>query len=385
MKIAFVYDAIYPWVKGGIEKRVWELALRLSRNGHEVHLFGMKFWDSEDTVIIDGVVIHGVCPAQELYKDGRRSIRQALIFSIHLIFPLMKEKFDIIDCQQFPYFSCFSAKIPSLLNKTPLVITWHEIWDDYWYDYVGWKGIFGKIIERLVARLTSENIAVSRTTEKNLNKLGIPAGITIIPNGVDLEKIRSVSPSLVSSDVIFAGRLIKEKHVDMLIQAFNMLLPERNDSVMIIIGDGPEKHAVTTRIRELHLEEKVRLIGFLEFHDEVIAYMKSSKICVLPSTREGFGITALEALACGLPVVTVDHKANAICDLITKNNGFLCSLSAEDLSAKIRIGLCQYAEMRRFCTLSADSSDWNRIAVDIESYYLSIIAHKKSISERKQD
>jgi glycosyltransferase involved in cell wall biosynthesis len=285
----------------------------------------MKFWDSEDILIIDGVVIHGVCPAQKLYKGGRRSIRQALSYSIHLIFPLMKEKFDIIDCQQFPYFSCFSAKVTSLLNKTPLVITWHEIWDDYWYDYIGWKGIFGKIIERLVARLTSENIAVSKTTEKNLNRLGIPAGIKIIPNGVDLEKIKSVSPSLVSSDVIFAGRLIKEKHVDLLIRAFNMLLPEKKDSVMIIIGDGPEKNAVTTRIGELHIEDNVRLVGFFEFHDEVIAYMKSSKICVLPSTREGFGITALEALACGLPVVTVDHKANAICDLITENNGFLCS------------------------------------------------------------
>jgi glycosyltransferase involved in cell wall biosynthesis len=383
MKIAFVYDAIYPWVKGGIEKRVWELAVRLCRRGHEVHLFGMKFWDGDDILIIDSVVLHGVCPAQKLYSDGRRSITQALNFSIHLIFPLMKQKFDIIDCQQFPYFSCFSAKIPSLLNKIPLVITWHEIWDEYWYDYLGWKGIFGKIIERLVARLTSENIAVSKTTAKNLDKLGIHNGIIIIPNGVDLENIKSVPPSLELSDIIFAGRLIKEKHVDLLIQAFTMLLPEHPDSKMVIIGDGPEKNAVTTRIGELHLEDKVRLIGFLEFHDEVIAYMKSSKICVLPSTREGFGITALEALACGCPVVTVDHKANAICDFITKNNGFLCSLSAEDLFAKIRMGLCHHAEMRGFCTLSADSSDWNRITVDIESYYLSVIAHKKPVSERK--
>jgi len=43
MKIAFVYDVIYPYVKGGVEKRVWELATRLIRRGHEVHLFGMKF------------------------------------------------------------------------------------------------------------------------------------------------------------------------------------------------------------------------------------------------------------------------------------------------------------------------------------------------------
>jgi glycosyltransferase involved in cell wall biosynthesis len=383
MKIAFVYDAIYPWVKGGIEKRVWELAVRLSRNGHEVHLFGMKFWDGEDILIIDGVVIHGVCPAQKLYSDGKRSIWQALYFSIHLISPLMREKFDIIDCQQFPYFSCFSAKIPSILNKIPLVITWHEIWGDYWYDYIGWKGIFGKITERFVARLTSDNIAVSKTTAKKLNKLGIPAGIKIIPNGVDLENIKSISPSTVSSDVIFAGRLIKEKNVDLLLHAFNLVLSEYPNHVLVIIGDGPEKDAVTTLIYTLNLGDNVRFIGFREFHGEIIAYMKSSKICVLPSTREGFGITALEALASGLPVVTIDHKANAICDLITKNNGFLCSLSAEDLASKILMGLSHYAEMQNACILSAASSDWNQITVDIESYYLSVIAHKKPMSVRK--
>jgi glycosyltransferase involved in cell wall biosynthesis len=383
MKIAFIYDAIYPWVKGGIEKRVWELAVRLSQKGHEVHLFGMKFWDGKDILIIEGVVLHGVCPAKKLYRDGRRSIWQALYFSIHLISPLLKEKFDIIDCQQFPYFSCFSAKITSMLNKIPLVITWHEVWGDYWYDYIGWKGIFGKITERLVAGLTSENIAVSKTTEKNLKQLGIHARIKIIPNGVDLEKIKSISPSFVSSDIIFAGRLIKEKNVDLLLHAFHLFLIKRPKHVMMIIGDGPEKDAVTTLIHKLHMEDNVRFIGFQEFHDEIIAYMKSSKICVLPSTREGFGITALEALASGLPVVTIDHKANAISDLITQNNGFLCSLSAEDLASKILMGLSHYAEMKNACILSADSSDWNQITVDIETYYLSVIAKKKPMSGRK--
>jgi glycosyltransferase involved in cell wall biosynthesis len=383
MKIAFVYDAIYPWVKGGIEKRVWELAVRLSKKGHDVHLFGMKYWEGEDTILHDGVVLHGVCPAKKLYQGSRRSICQALYFSIHLISPLMKEKFDIIDCQQFPYFSCFFAKIPSVLNKIPLVITWHEIWGDYWYDYLGWKGIFGKITERLVAGLTSENIAVSRTTEKNLNKLGIHDGIKIIPNGVDLEKIKSISPSLVSSDVIFAGRLIKEKNVDLLLHAFHLFLLKHPDHVMMIIGEGPEKDAVTTLIYKLHLEDNVRFIGFLEFHEEIIAYMKSSKICVLPSTREGFGITALEALASGLPVVTIDHKANAIGDLITKNNGFLCFFSADDLASKIHMGLSHYSEMRNACIVSAGSSDWNQITIDIETYYSSIITNKKPISGRK--
>ena len=156
----------------------------------------------------------------------------------------MKEKFDIIDCQQFPYFSCFSAKFSQLLKKIPLVITWHEIWGDYWYDYLGWKGFAGKITERLVARLTSENIAVSKTTAKNLNNLGIRPEIKIIPNGVDYSNIKSILPLLNHSDIIFAGRLIKEKHVDMLIRHFNCSTGKHPDIRLVIIGEGPERDTV---------------------------------------------------------------------------------------------------------------------------------------------
>jgi hypothetical protein len=59
MKIAVVYDVIYPYVKGGVEKRVWDLAVRLACRGHEVHLYGMKFWDGEDIINHEGVFLHG--------------------------------------------------------------------------------------------------------------------------------------------------------------------------------------------------------------------------------------------------------------------------------------------------------------------------------------
>jgi hypothetical protein len=117
MKIAIVYDVIYPYVKGGVEKRVWELAVRLTHRGHELHLFGMKFWDGDGILIREGVFLHGVCPAQKLYVGGRRTIWQALHFSMRLVSPLLKERFDILDCQQFPYFSSFSAKLISKLKK----------------------------------------------------------------------------------------------------------------------------------------------------------------------------------------------------------------------------------------------------------------------------
>ncbi len=54
----------------------------------------------------------------------------------------------------------------------------------------------------------------------------------------------------------------------------------------------------------------------MENYDDLIGYMKSSKVFVLPSTREGFGIVVIEANACGLPVVVVDHEMNAATDLV---------------------------------------------------------------------
>jgi glycosyltransferase involved in cell wall biosynthesis len=373
MKIAITYDVIYPYVKGGVEKRVRELAVRLVHNGHEVHLFGMKFWGGEDILIREGVFLHGVCPAQKLYAGGRRSLWQALYFSMHLVFPLLKERFDIIDCQQFPYFSCFSAKLISKLKKIPLVITWHEVWGDYWYEYLGWKGFGGKITERLVARLTPYIVAVSVTTTNNLKSLGCRGQITVIPNGVDLQRIRSIVPSHEISDIIFVGRLIKEKHVDLLVRAFGILSSEQPDIRLMIIGDGPEQGTIAKIIHEISLEDRIYCRGFLDDHDEIIAQMKAAKVCVLPSTREGFGITALEALACGLPVVTADHPANAIRDLITEKNGFICSLSPKDLADTILRALRHHTGMKNACIASAALYDWERIASDVETYYQSVI------------
>ena len=373
MKIAFVYDVIYPYVKGGVEKRVWELAVRLARRGHDVHIFGMKYWEGKDTLVRDGVILHGVCPAQNLYAHGHRTIAEAVYFGTALLPHLAQYTFDIIDCQQFPYVPCLTAKCVATLKKTPLVLTWHEVWGDYWYTYLGGAGFFGKNIEHLVSRLTPHIVAVSATTADNLISLGCHGKITVIPNGVDLQHIRVICPAHEIPDIIFVGRLIKEKNVDLLIRAFGVLSSTQPDLKLLIIGEGPQQHEIANLICELTMEDRVQFRGFQKEHDEIIALMKSAKVCVIPSTREGFGITALEALACGIPVVTVDHPANAIRNLITEKNGFLSSLSAEDLADKILLALRHYTGMKNACIATAEAFDWDRITSDIETYYQSVI------------
>ncbi len=372
MKIAFVYDVIYPYVKGGVEKRIWELAVRLSSRGHDVHIVGMKFWEGPDSVKKDGVTLHGICPPQPLYADGRRTISEAINFSARLIPFLMREEFDIIDCQQFPYFSCISTKIISHLKKTPMVITWIEVWGDYWYDYLGKKGYWGRLIEKCVTRISSQKIAISRLTASRLMSVyGSPVNV-IIPAGIEGAAIRTILRARERSDVIFIGRLIREKNADLLVHATCELIRIHPEICVIIVGEGPEFTRIQEIINENRLGKNIAVHPFFDDHHDLIALLKASRVFVLPSVREGFGITALEALACGLPVVTLDHPANAVRDLVTEKTGFLCRASAEDLALKIQIALEKHDEMRNSCIFTAESYEWERIVVDLENFYISV-------------
>ncbi len=323
MKIAFVYDAVYPYIKGGGEKRIYEISRRLVRRGHEVHLFGIKWWEGSDVIEREGVFIHGVCSVKGLYKGEKRSIGEALYFGAMVLRPLMRERFDVIDAGNFPYFPSFSCKIASIIKKTPLVITWHEVWEDYWYEYLGRKGFFGRVIERLSARLPISHIAVSSLTKNGLRSIGVPEDkITVIPNGIDFEYIRKISKSEEACDVLFAGRLIKDKNVDVLIDSISKM----KNTTLCIIGDGPEKERLAARAEGLNLGGRIQFLGSMDY-EEVMARMKSAGVFVLPSTREGFGIVLLEAMAAGLSVISVKAKKSAASEIVDGDNGILCEMN----------------------------------------------------------
>ncbi|AGB01520.1 glycosyltransferase family 4 protein [Methanoregula formicica] len=372
MKIAFVYDVIYPYVKGGVEKRVWELSRRLAARGHEVHIFGMKYWDGDDILKKEGVIIHGICAAQPLYSHGRRTKREALDVTVHLALSLSSARVDIIDCQQFPFFPAITVRLVSTIRKIPSVITWHEVWGDYWREYLGSIGVLGKAVERFVASLKSPVISVSPTTSSRFRKEFGRQSDALLPNGIDIRHLNAITPAQESTDIIFVGRLIREKNADLLVQAIHLLVKEFPGIRLTIIGDGPERNAIATQVTNLSLEKHVRMYGFIQDHDEVIAKMKAAKVFVLPSSREGFGIAALEALGCGLPVVTIRHPANAVCDLISEENGFVCSPSPEDLAQGIRNALCNHELMQDACKASAEAYDWDHIVAKAERYYQSI-------------
>lgn len=368
LRIAFVYDAVYPEISGGVEKRIWEVSRRLVKRGHEVHLFGMHVWTGEKTIVREGVIHHGICRSLPLYRKGKRRIFQALLFGWATFFALARERFDVVDCQQFPYPSAFTAALSCKISGSPFLITWHEVWGDYWYDYLGLPGAGGKVLERFLARYPVPAVAVSETTRKGLISLSGRQDSVIIPNGIDPAEIDATPRSPVISDIVFAGRLIREKHVDVLIEAVRMLREEDQDLTCVIIGDGPEREHLERLVEEAGLVNTVTLTGTLPRFEDVVGYMKSSRVFILPSTREGFGMAALEALGCGLPVITIDHPANAARFLITEGCGAVCSLDPRDLAATIEKVLDQ-GKGGYYSRLRAQEFDWEKIVDLIEGHY----------------
>ncbi|MCJ7443172.1 MAG: glycosyltransferase family 4 protein [Methanotrichaceae archaeon] len=367
MKIAYIYDAVYPYVKGGAEKRVYELSWRLAARGHDVHCYGIKWWEGEREIIKEGVHLHGVCAPISLYSGERRSIREALWFASKLLSSL-SDRFDIVDCQEFPYFPCFSAKILTKRRGGELFITWHEVWGAYWQHYLGRKGVIGEWVELATSKLTEKNIVVSEKTRRDLETIGVE-NIEVIPNGIDFYRIEQVKASEKESDIIFIGRLVKHKNVDLLINAIALIRQRIPYVSAVIIGGGPEKERLKTIVKELGLEENVEFTGFVDDND-ALALMKSSKVFVSPSAREGFGMAALEAKACGLPVVTVKHRMNAVCDLVTKDTGFISELQDANLAQAIMSSLDSDGAMRTKCIQSAKKYDWEKICDLAEEIYI---------------
>lgn len=381
MKIAFLSDSIYPFNKGGKETRLYDLTKKLAKKGHEIHVYTMNFWEGPNIIEKQGIYLHGICKNYPLYNNKTRSIKQGIMFGLASL-KLLKENFDVLDADHMVYFHLFPAKLACLIKRKPLIITWHEVWGlKYWLSYLGKKGILGYSLERLSSFLPNKIISISKhTTDKLVDYLRVnPKKIITIPNAIDIKKIQSIKPNKEKSDIIFAGRLLGNKNVNVLIRAISIIKKSNPEDKAIqnikcmIIGDGPEKSNLQHLTSQLNLKGNIIFKGFIEKLENVHALIKSSKVFALPSTREGFGIAVIEANACGIPVITINHKDNAAKDLIktgkNNQNGFLCKLNEKQLAKTIIQALKNSKNMKTACINQAKQYDWSNIIGKFEEVY----------------
>jgi glycosyltransferase involved in cell wall biosynthesis len=372
VKIAIVSDAIYPYNKGGKEKRIYEISTRLAKKGHQVTIYCMKWWKGSNSRIEEGVQIKAVSPYFPLYAGEKRSLKEALLFSLHCL-KLVKEDFDIIDVDHMPHFVLFSTKLVALLKKKRLHVIWNEVWGtSYWIKYMGGpSGVLAGLVEKITSLFPDQFTVVSEHTAKELTtQLKVPQHkITVVPNGISIADIESIIPATTRSDILFVGRLLSHKNVDVLIQSIAILKTKYPKIKCLIVGRGPERNNLIRLAQKHDLLENVEFIEHIEDHNQLYALMKSSRVFAFPSTREGFGIVVLEANACGLQVITTDHHQNAARYLIKEGlNGKAISLSKENLANAIDAYMEMEPDSARYRSF-LQQYDWDTLAQSVEDMY----------------
>src|SRR5262249_28091979 len=141
-----------------------------------------------------------------------------------------------------------------------LVITWHEFWGSSWAGYLPpLLATAARQFERGLPRLATANVAVSPFTAARLRQ-GAGVLAHVVPHGIDLATIRSPPPTSLTTDVIYVGRLIKEKRVPLLLDAIRRLACSVPQLTVEIIGDGPEKDAVYALAQSMPANVHLRLL-----------------------------------------------------------------------------------------------------------------------------
>jgi glycosyltransferase involved in cell wall biosynthesis len=149
--------------------------------------------------------------------------------------------------------------------------------------------------------------AVSRAAAKFIEHFTKGKEIVVVPNGVDVERFMIITGETISlleePIILYVGRLAYRKGLHVLVRAMPLVLKEIPNTQLLIVGEGYMDRFLRTLIKSLNLEENVKMLRFIP--DEKLPELyASSHLFVLPSLYcESFGITLLEAMASGRPII----------------------------------------------------------------------------------
>ena len=278
---------------GGAEVYLHEIAKRLVRHGYNVTIFCGNDGRCQRSEVIDGV----------------RIVRRGGFYLVYLwgfLYYLFKfrGRFDfIIDSQNgIPFFTPLFARIP-------VYCLIHHIHQEVFYRSLSRPLAFlASLLEKKAMPLVYKNtdfITVSPSSRKAIQRLRLTQrAIKIISPGVDLEKMKPGKKTKTPL-ILYLGRLKPYKSVDVLIRAFSLLARDFKEARLIIAGDGEERKKLESLVKRLALTERVVFKGKV-LEKEKISLMQKAWVFVTPSFIEGWGLTTVEANACGTPVIASD-------------------------------------------------------------------------------
>ena len=309
MKILMLSWEYPPKNVGGLAQHVSHLSKALVRHGVEVHVVTVGGNEVVPYEECEGVKIHRVNTYSLSAPDFRTWI-------LHLNFSLMEyavtlintiKNVDIIHAHD--WLVAYTGRALKHAFQLPLVATIHAT--EYGRNH-GLHNENQRYISDVEWWLTYEAwqvIVCSCYMKRELNGFFQLPGdkITVIPNGVNIEDYQLKVNSIQGYEkyIFFIGRLVREKGIQVLIDAAPKILKTFPEARFIIAGTGPYEEQLRARVREQRLEHRVHFAGYVNDQLRNKLY-KQSSVAVFPSLYEPFGIVALEAMAAGTPVVVSD-------------------------------------------------------------------------------
>jgi len=328
---------------GGSETHLYEVARRLIKKGHDVTLFCTRYKEAKSYEIIDGI---------KIFRKGNDYTLYFHAFVTYLM--KLRKECDIIldDINVLPFFT------PLYVRKPKIAIQHHTIEKVFFIELPLPLAILGYLIERLIPFFysTTKFIVVSQSTKKDLIELGLPEkNITIVYNGVNHKKYKPGKKNKYPR-IIYLGRLEKSKRIDMLINAMSYILKEVPSVRLYIVGTGKNEEKLRELTKKLKLEKNVRFYGYVTERKKV-RLLQDAWVLVSPSIREGWGLSILEANACGTPAIAFDVPG--LRDSIrNEKTGLLLKSQCVFELAKAILNIIHNKKLRR--ELSKNAIKWSK-------------------------
>jgi len=317
--------------------------------------------------------------------DGIKIIRTGsfLLFSFSAFWEVRKilkeRKWDLVveDINKLPFYSfCW--------HKLPLLVIVHHFFDKAIFREV--NPLFGSYVylsERSVPLSYRHKrfLAVSRSTKEELLRRGIPEErIKIIYCGMDHQLYR-VNLDLKKDPIptlLYLGRLKKYKSIGLLIKALPLILKKISDVRLVIVGEGDYKLELQNLTKNLGLEDRVNFTGFVDEKTKV-EWLHRAWVSVYPSIKEGWGLTNIEANACGTPAIA-SNVPGLRESVQPGKTGFLFEYgNIQDLADKI-IKIITDKELRnrfsRESILWASNFSWDKVTEEVEKLLQDIVRNR---------
>lgn len=333
---------------GGVERRIVELAKRLQKDINTTVYSGTKAGFKKPTTI-NGVNLVPAFSTDTLFPVDNWFFNKTLTNAVDAI------KADIYEAHTVSGYGFLKALRKHGINK-PFIQTVHGVLADEYAQSLQrgsptfraklanlamWK--LSKLEEKSAKNATLITTVSKYSSKKMIQFYGVDkAKIRVAPNGVDIERFKPTKTNekikqQIGLDnkpcVLFVGRLIPRKGLPFLIKAAKHIIKENNQTMFVIVGDGPLKNNLRTHLEKSNLSTNFIFLG--DVHESALpALYNCADVFALPSIQEGQGIALLEAQATAKPVVAfnVGGVSEAVLD---KETGLLVKPSSRELAEAI--------------------------------------------------